>query len=1191
MSAALGKLRGAVTKIMTETGLPADGEGGGDGAEGGRSQLEVPRRVNIWTELARGMKKVNTEEADQPNAPAESGLERLQVVGGPSGPRERRGSKMRIKSLVSHLDSVLNKPLTATELEGGMRVEEFLQLQHLKQVKYQFETHQPTARSPERDSQSRAQQQQQQRPRKAGMLNVEEFKNVLCRVIGHDRFADQLERLFHRLDTDSQGVVSWQEFCNYMMLYLSESDRLSVRVEPPFKSEPRLRHVMYNRQEPTARLLLTETPTRPISVSKTGCILLWDCLLKLEAHLETQGGHTDLAATGKRLFNEWVMDAAFMENCKKLVLSTTGREVKFYDIASNVIKEEFVLYGMRSVATALKFHYQKEAANKDCQLFMGDDQGSLTILVFKRPMQQLFDIPPDPNHRSQRVWYHELASAHTRCVEVQVHEGLHSEGINDLVYLPDAGCTVSCSSSPNNSVVIYKLSQKRAVYTFRLRRGVECFDIARGINLLVTGSPDHLVRFWNPYVPSKPTALMEGHNNSVLSVRIHERHGYIVSYARDGAIKVWDIRAQRCVQTVIVRIPYAVSDKMPEHMACPLTLHVPSNTVYLTSNDNIVQYRLGKAADPVPGLVQTHRTQLCAAIYNPLFRQVTTASDDSCVTTWDLETGNKCLVFANAHGEEEITCLAYDHTWRRLFTGSRHGCLKVWNFQTGQQLHDLAKTADAEITGMCVVPSQQRILTVGWSRAIVCYKDSNPEDLVRPAVEWRGGVQHEDDILTSDFCPPDLFATASYDGAILVWHVELEKLLVRLREGFHERIEKKIYRAQGLTPPPSRCSTATGNSRPNSRHRLSRPDRGAAERSPTPAVDKLLFLKQRASEKRHRDSGFLVTSEAGFVRFWSVHGRRHEMAAFQAAAEPDECVLAMATNRRNTALLTGDTCGYVRNWTIGGYALFQKDKLETIAPPCLTEFRAHDVAIVSVDFAEVERGDFIVTASVDCTAKLFSANGDVIGTFGQPKPWDINNRKTWKQAQIDRQKFFDEVDALPDEAGEKGKPSSARKSFPVQPMIVETDESGDQLPDATMKVRSQTMPVVSASDNEGHKPQIGLKAELDFERIRMSRSGRRHEFGGVEAQATMPMGVACTPYTALKTTEFKSFSLSANLPQPSWSAGRSKTAVGFARAAEPAVRSPGGIGRDLQKSAGERPERSVGRGKLQVRLPPIPDAP
>ena len=48
---------------------------------------------------------------------------------------------------------------------------------------------------------------------------------------------------------------------------------------------------------------------------------------------------------------------------------------------------------------------------------------------------------------------------------------------------------------------------------------------------------------------------------------------------------------------------------------------------------------------------------------------------------------------------------------------------------------------------------------------------------------WKGGQVHKDDILAIDYCHPNLLATASFDGELVVWSLETEKMFVRLRKG------------------------------------------------------------------------------------------------------------------------------------------------------------------------------------------------------------------------------------------------------------------------------------------------------------------------------------------------------------------------------------------------------------------------
>ena len=65
-------------------------------------------------------------------------------------------------------------------------------------------------------------------------------------------------------------------------------------------------------------------------------------------------------------------------------------------------------------------------------------------------------------------------------------------------------------------------------------QGVECFAYSKPLNLLVTGSSDHIVRVWNPYVTSRPVAMLTGHAVGVVDVAIHEPLSLILSYSKDA---------------------------------------------------------------------------------------------------------------------------------------------------------------------------------------------------------------------------------------------------------------------------------------------------------------------------------------------------------------------------------------------------------------------------------------------------------------------------------------------------------------------------------------------------------------------------------------------------------------------------------------------------------------------------------
>ena len=65
-------------------------------------------------------------------------------------------------------------------------------------------------------------------------------------------------------------------------------------------------------------------------------------------------------------------------------------------------------------------------------------------------------------------------------------------------------------------------------------QGISCFDYSHQLDLLVTGSADHVVRFWDPYVTARPTAIFTHHRTPLVDVLIHGELGVVFSFSRDA---------------------------------------------------------------------------------------------------------------------------------------------------------------------------------------------------------------------------------------------------------------------------------------------------------------------------------------------------------------------------------------------------------------------------------------------------------------------------------------------------------------------------------------------------------------------------------------------------------------------------------------------------------------------------------
>ena len=58
---------------------------------------------------------------------------------------------------------------------------------------------------------------------------MEDFKEVFRVVLGIDNVDKQIERLFMKIDTSSDGYIDWDEFCSYMQLEYAEKEAVNRR--------------------------------------------------------------------------------------------------------------------------------------------------------------------------------------------------------------------------------------------------------------------------------------------------------------------------------------------------------------------------------------------------------------------------------------------------------------------------------------------------------------------------------------------------------------------------------------------------------------------------------------------------------------------------------------------------------------------------------------------------------------------------------------------------------------------------------------------------------------------------------------------------------------------------------------------------------------------------------------------------
>ena len=99
----------------------------------------------------------------------------------------------------------------------------------------------------------------------------------------------------------------------------------------------------------------------------------------------------------------------------------------------------------------------------------------------------------------------------------------------------------------------------------------------------------------------------------------------IISLALPQVLCAWDIFEHVLVQKITVKFPF--SQRLPDHG--PSILHVlpANNSLCVLCNEYVAEFKVGSmvgvASKQSVWSVTSHEYPLCAAVYNPHFRQVT----------------------------------------------------------------------------------------------------------------------------------------------------------------------------------------------------------------------------------------------------------------------------------------------------------------------------------------------------------------------------------------------------------------------------------------------------------------------------------------------------------------------------------------------------------------------------------------
>ncbi|XP_028518792.1 WD repeat-containing protein 49 [Exaiptasia diaphana] len=661
--------------------------------------------------------------------------------------------------------------------------------------------------------------------------------------------------------------------------------------------------------------------------------------------------------------------------------------------------------------------------------------------------------PIIPTVNCRRVPFPEILLGRHANVKAVQFTGLHNDWVRKVKYYPTLQCFISCASSTDYSMYLGDVDRKKTKSMFRTRKGINSFDYCKEWNVIVTGGLDHHLRLWNPYVPMKPSSILKGHSASIKHILINSDRGEIISAAEDKVIKIWDMRDLCCVQTIpsrsLLRGPHPISSlyyssklhcilvgtnqfsvlegkneepseerEIASHTKplCAALYNDLFDQVVSACHDSVVCVWNIENGEKIIQFSNAHGdSEITAMTFDQSKRRLITGARDGTVKIWNFNNGC-CLRELEPVDDEEITgILAFKQTiivvgWSKkiimykdcrddeedvprvwpgfhkddilsisfyppnlVATSSYDGDIKIWNMETGHT--------------SCVLNASRLDLP----------------DAVKPLIPLsiKRRISKNNAVLS----------------AVLADPLVRRESLATHRHSFDKRFNSPFRKMSILKDPSVIAMSKRARSISTAISPIEVKDTDYDS-----VVDLVLFLPKR---EHHRETANLLTGESGgLVRAWSTCSGKL-LGQFMATRDHRESVTALATDENNTIFISGDTVGYVRMWKISDYCIKQENNDQSTStrhkraqvpgkrlpsiqetspqlilqqnktvhqinydtPPLKVRFRAHVNAISSLDY--VSWRQLIVTASADCSVRLWSHEGIYIGTFGQKALWDL----------------------------------------------------------------------------------------------------------------------------------------------------------------------------------------------------------
>lgn len=348
----------------------------------------------------------------------------------------------------------------------------------------------------------------------------------------------------------------------------------------------------------------------------------------------------------------------------------------------------------------------------------------------------------------------------------------HSSEVNSATFSPDNKCIVSASN--DKTLRIWDTNTGQCLHIIEVLCDVHSATFSPDGNHII--SADHGIHVWDVKTGSCVQTI--GGNNNYYAAYYSLDGKYIVS-ANDYSIIIWNANTGECLQTIKVGIGFnrfvAFS---PDGKRIVSTATDFDGTIRIWDVKTVIKKEK---------LLKGHTGRIEEANFSPDMKHIISASKDSTIRIWDVNTG-KCLKTIKDHSGR-VSSAAYSPDMKSIVSTSRDSTICIWDVNTGKCLWISEKYVN-EVNHASYSPDGKHIVSVhGDSTIHIC--DTNTRKCLRILKDHTGYIY------SAVFSPNgQRIASTSADGTIRIWDTYSGKCL-RILKGHTAHVTSIVFSPDG----------------------------------------------------------------------------------------------------------------------------------------------------------------------------------------------------------------------------------------------------------------------------------------------------------------------------------------------------------------------------------------------------------